>query len=289
MGTFLEDIVLPELIKDKDKLENEIISLRKDLDEIPKTKKNILRKLITAEDYRIISKFVKDNSGCKEYFKDRKGLLAWYKPKLEFMGDKLALKVFFQEPTILPNKRSRAADGSFYYGNIEEDRFEIWLGKTSRYKMAGIFGHEYTHHTQMISTLDAIKCINNCEESKLALDMLATLKEGQALKMEEEISKLYSEKENDTRYLRYVLDNKLNSMIKVYNALDSRNKSKAISSSFISNSRYKELLSGDIGTAYFALNNLKSKDYYKEVTTRLVNNLEKLDNCHIFLDFIPKL
>lgn len=269
MDTFLEDMVLPELIKDtdKDKLEDMIISLREDVNEMPEGGKE---KSMLSEDYKIISDFVKENSGNEEYLENRKELITKCKPDFSFYSDNLLFKISSQEP-ITTLVGGDVKEESYYHLDVNAGKPEILLGGTSKYQMAGAYGHEYTHHTQLISASDVMGLIRGTKPSDMDRihGIFRALREGQALITEEEVSRLYSEKENDANYSRYISNDILKSMIKTYNVLNCRGKSNALKKSFAI--RNKEAIAdGEIGITYFKLNNLQPKDYYNEFINRFV-------------------
>lgn len=278
MDQFLEDVVLPELIKpsDKDKLEKNIIFFRKTLNDVSSFMlgdDSQQDKTITTEDFDIISNFVKEKSEYKEYLKNRKNLYSQYRPDLVFSGDEFNLKILSKDPMVtLFESEGNTKKESRYQINMQQGVPEILLEETSKYVMVGMFAHEYTHHTQAISAVDISQLIFNMndEEKKYTYGIFRTLKEGQSLKMEEQISKLYAEKDHDVNYYEFISKDILSSMIKIYNVLNSKSKSNISENSFVFRNNNQEISDGDIGITYFMLNNLTTENYYDEFINRFV-------------------
>ncbi|MCK5043699.1 hypothetical protein KAR52_01700 [Candidatus Pacearchaeota archaeon] len=276
MSSFLENVVLPELIKpsDKDKLESNIVLIREAISDafIPEIKTSSPDKIL-AEDLEIISNFVKEKSGYKKYLDNRFELYSQYKPNLKFPDDEFILEIFSKDPIItLFEGENKIENESLYHMNMQQGVPEILLEEASKYEMVGVYGHEYTHHTQAISAIDIIKLVFNMndEEKEYEHGIFRALREGQALKMEEQVAKLYADKTHDANYYRFISKEILGSMTKVYNALDTQNKSDVLQNFIAFRNSNQKLLDGNIGITYFMLNNLSIENYYDEFIDRFV-------------------
>jgi hypothetical protein len=264
MSSFLEDIILPELVKDtdKDKLESEIISRRKNLDDTFVSENIKSKEPLTEKDYKIIAELVSENSGHKEYSEKREKLLTEYNSDFRFSWGDAANRLSIDPITRLIESNSNRNESKYHY-NLEAGKPEILLDKKSRHEMVGSYGYEYTHYTQAISGLDILDLTTDMkdDEKDYVHAIFKTLKEGQALRMAGGIAGLYTVKENDMSYLRYISEYVLEGMEKIYNALECKGKSGALMDSLNINN---EISNRDLGITYFVLNNLQPKDFYEE-------------------------
>ena len=278
MRKFLEDAILPELIKydNKDELEANIILLRKTLHDTFRLRirgTESLDRIMGEDDFKAVSDFVREKSGCKQYAENRTSLYLKYRPDLKFSEDDFSIRILCQEPIVtLFETETDDIRKSGYHINMEFSKPEIALTEASKYEMVGLFGHEYTHYTQSLSVDDLPRLIDSIDKDERIhiRGISKTLSEGQALAMEKCVAEMYAVKEKDVGYYEYILNDILSSMTKVYNELNCKNKSQALENSFVFRNDAQQISEGDIGISYFILNNLEPKNYYDEFVDRFV-------------------